>query len=339
MDLLFQKYRNSSHDLGLLNILSGLTSLNNKTLICQMKNLILPELKDDMLMYCYSNGILVETNFRLVKEMLKNNKYYEIFHKKDNLMKLKLADAKNNVHHYQDLIYPRAKYKLAKLYYPENQYKGFKYYLETASSNHPRAQYQVGLCYKDGLGVGRNQKRSLYYFKLSANNGYFKAQHMLGKSYIDENLDLAVYWLKKCDAKYDLAKAYEKYNFLSEAYFYFLESAELNYPPAQYKMGELTGELKWYWKSWEQDYFPAGRKLLCLYSKLNTPFLMDCKFEQLFIRIYYEINNLYKNPDNTFPFYNEEEYQGICTRMFAYIQLRKILGRDLSKIIRSYLKV
>lgn len=65
------------------------------------------------------------------------------------------------------------------------------------------AQYQLGLMYKDGVGVEKDYKEALKWFKKSAKSGYAKAQYMYGymnyKGFGSDHIhtDLAFRWIMK----------------------------------------------------------------------------------------------------------------------------------------------
>ena len=57
----------------------------------------------------------------------------------------------------------------------KNAQESFRYYQLAAIQNHVEAQYEVGLCYLNGIGVSVNKKKAVKYFALAANQGHIQA--------------------------------------------------------------------------------------------------------------------------------------------------------------------
>ena len=55
------------------------------------------------------------------------------------------------------------------------------YYQASAELGNARAQHNLGVLYRDGLGVERNEAEALTWFQKSADQGYAKAQLNLGQ--------------------------------------------------------------------------------------------------------------------------------------------------------------
>jgi len=56
----------------------------------------------------------------------------------------------------------------------KNMNEAVKYYKLAAEQKYPNAQYQLGLCYKNGTGVSKNKLESVKYFKLAGNQGVYQ---------------------------------------------------------------------------------------------------------------------------------------------------------------------
>lgn len=73
---------------------------------------------------------------------------------------------------------------------------GFNYFLLAARQGHETAQYNVGVCFRDGIGVSRSHERAIQWLRLSAENGYKKAEkelnRLLGKAEPQQRQKVAV---------------------------------------------------------------------------------------------------------------------------------------------------
>lgn len=85
-------------------------------------------------------------------------------------------------------------------------------YLVTAAQNgYQKAQYNLGLCYQDGLGVDKDEKIAFYYFKMAAENNHPNAAYNCAVYYLkyDENIEMGIKYLRisvKNDNEMDCAK-------------------------------------------------------------------------------------------------------------------------------------
>jgi len=111
------------------------------------------------------------------------------------------------------------------------------------------AQFQLGLMYRDGIGVQQDQTQSLKWFEWAADNQYPAAQVLVGTMYehgtgVEKNAGKAAGWFQK--------------------------AAEHGNAEAQYKLSMMfmngEGGLK---QDWEQAYF------WCLLSDRSVPLPMD----------------------------------------------------------------
>src|SRR5690606_17066088 len=62
----------------------------------------------------------------------------------------------------------------------ENMPLAFEEFLEAAKVGHVYAQYNVGLMYEQGLGIGKDAKEAVHWYKESAIQGNSAAQFNLG---------------------------------------------------------------------------------------------------------------------------------------------------------------
>ena len=61
--------------------------------------------------------------------------------------------------------------------------KAFKYYFQAAKLNHPKAQYNIGNYYYNGVVVEKNFYKAYEYYLMAANQNHPYAQYMLGRFY------------------------------------------------------------------------------------------------------------------------------------------------------------
>ena len=67
------------------------------------------------------------------------------------------------------------------------------------------AQFNMALMYHRGLGVGIDEARAVAWYKMSANNGYIKAQEFLAAAYnegwfgLPHDQNKASYWLQRME--------------------------------------------------------------------------------------------------------------------------------------------
>jgi uncharacterized protein len=61
--------------------------------------------------------------------------------------------------------------------------EAFKWYKKAANQNFAKAQFNLGLMYKQGNGIDQDVKKALKWYRKSAINGYARAQYALGLRY------------------------------------------------------------------------------------------------------------------------------------------------------------
>jgi len=153
--------------------------------------------------------------------------------------------------------YPDAQHYLATCYKQDGDWdKAYPLFLQAAKHNHPIASYEIAKHYESK----KNYRKASQYYKKSASQGYPMAMHRLGTAalygemHMRKDVKNAVKWLKRsavvatkenngAASAYVLSELYE--NGLPPAVYpdemYSLEllvqAAELDYPPAQYKLG------------------------------------------------------------------------------------------------------
>jgi TPR repeat protein len=153
--------------------------------------------------------------------------------------------------------YPDAQHYLATCYKQDGDWdKAYPLFLQAAKHNHPIASYEVAKHYESK----KNYKKASQYYKKSASQGYPMAMHRLGTAALNGEMHMrkdvknAVKWLKRsavvatkenngAASAYVLSELYENgmppVVYPDEMYSLELlvQAAELDYPPAQYKLG------------------------------------------------------------------------------------------------------
>lgn len=153
--------------------------------------------------------------------------------------------------------YPDAQHYLATCYNQDGDWdKAYPLFLQAAKHNHPIASYEIASFYESK----RNYKKASQYYKKSASQGYPMAMHRLGMAALKGEMHMrkdvknAIKWLKRAAvvankdnngaaSAYELSNLYENgmppVVYPDELYSLELlvQAAELDYPPAQYKLG------------------------------------------------------------------------------------------------------
>lgn len=81
-----------------------------------------------------------------------------------------------------------------------NYKSALSYWGPLADKGHPFAQFNVGLLYHSGDGVGQDEVEAIAWYTKSAENGYYKAQEYLAAGYAEgwfglkKDADKANYW-------------------------------------------------------------------------------------------------------------------------------------------------
>jgi uncharacterized protein len=108
--------------------------------------------------------------------------------------------------------------------YKDGAYKtAFQSWKELAESGNAKAQNNLGILYRKGLGVEKDSTEAFKWYKMAAKQNFAKAQFNLGLMYkqgngIDQDLKKALKWYRKsaingyARAQYALALRYEKGN-------------------------------------------------------------------------------------------------------------------------------
>lgn len=116
------------------------------------------------------------------------------------------------------LGHTKTSYYLGEYYFQKKNYKeAVRYYRIAATHKNVQANFQLGYCYENGLGVQHNTKEANKNYLLAAEAGMVEAQYKLGYNLLRlyKNSD-AVKWLKKAaesnhpEALFKLGQCYER---------------------------------------------------------------------------------------------------------------------------------
>lgn len=85
-------------------------------------------------------------------------------------------------------------------YIPDNTEQGLKWLKSAASQNDEDAQFLLGFCYDNGIGVTENKVMALKYYQEAADNGEENAMATMGEKYlkgdgVDRDFDKAHYYI------------------------------------------------------------------------------------------------------------------------------------------------
>ena len=151
-------------------------------------------------------------------------------------------------------------------------------YLAKALAGDAEAQYNLGVCYKNGDGIEKNLTKAVKWYEKAAEQGYASAQCNLGYCYefgvgVEKNILKAVDLYKKAaeqgdaTAQYNLGLSYKNGNGVEENIYkaveWYEKAAAQGFAPAQcslgfrYELGEgveknIYKAVEWYKKAAEQ---------------------------------------------------------------------------------------
>lgn len=171
--------------------------------------------------------------------------------------------------------------------------EAFKYYKFVADKGDLNAQFNLGMCYEKGQGVGKNNEEAVKWYRKSAEQGHIIAQFNLGFCYangqgVEKNELEAVKWYRKSAeqgnavAQFSLALCCENGQGVDKdakvAVKWYREAAEQGNVSAQINLGvcykygkgivkDEKEAVKWYRKAAEQGDADAQFKLASCYKE------------------------------------------------------------------------
>lgn len=169
---------------------------------------------------------------------------------------------------------------------PDMAILAFQLYSLSALQNYPLAQYQLGVCYEQGLGVFQDSSKATQSYITAASNQFAPAQFKLGLSYqegkgVGINAELAYQYFQQAassgyaPARYKIGLALytrDRNSDITLAQNYFRLAAEAGYADAQYALAvclekqNMQQTIYWYKQAAEQNHLNAAYKLAKLFS-------------------------------------------------------------------------
>ncbi len=131
--------------------------------------------------------------------------------------------------------------------------QAFLHFLHAARQRHPYAQYQVGNCFRTGLGSIKNCNWAVQWFREAGAQGHVEAQYVLGTCYargegIDQDMQEAAKWYNKAaeqghaESQFQLGVYEENRTFLIRnievALKWYTKAAEQGHARAQLHLGK-----------------------------------------------------------------------------------------------------
>ncbi len=103
--------------------------------------------------------------------------YHQILSHKGISACLKNADSTKTKKHDEnpDLIFQQAERQYFNKHDPQRYVKAFYYYLKGADLKHVECMYNLGLCFRDGKGVYKDEKKAFEWFLKAAEHGHIRS--------------------------------------------------------------------------------------------------------------------------------------------------------------------
>lgn len=173
----------------------------------------------------------------------------------------KAADQRSLV---RDRMYAEGMQYLNGIEREPDAFKAFDCFRQAANAGSVLAQYQLSVCYDQGIGVRRNASEAARWCEMAAFGGYGKAQCVIGYCYetgqgVSRNMREAVRWYQaaakqgEIEAINNLAFCYQKGRGVardtSKAIELYEEAARAGHSSAQYNLGFCY----WYGEGVESD--------------------------------------------------------------------------------------
>ena len=136
----------------------------------------------------------------------------------------------------------------------KDEKEAVKWFRKSAEQGCAEAQDGLGVCFRDGLGVGKNQSEAVKWFRKAADQGFTQAQNTLGVCYhagqgVTQDYEEAVRWYRKAAyqgdaaAQFNLGFCYAKGEGLAkdevEAVKWYRKAAEQGCISAQLNLGVM----------------------------------------------------------------------------------------------------
>lgn len=216
-------------------------------------------------------------------------------------------DSEKNIdkvfHYYEKAAkegHANAQYELGKLIFETDDresYDSLNWLEKSAAQKHPRANYLLGKCYLNGIGVKQDDNIAFKLLSKASDSKVYEATYLLASIHMEKSddrssMEKAYQYLKLCaekemsHAQYILGKWYEDGKFieisLEESRKWYEKAAKNGEKRSQYRLGKFYSESQkkyrdlekavyWYKKSAIQGYSKAQFELGNIFSQKNSP--------------------------------------------------------------------
>ena len=131
----------------------------------------------------------------------------------------------------------------------KREQKAFSLYKEAADHDTPsvNAQYEVARCYRNGIGVEKDEEMAKWYYQKAARNNHSEAQYLMAKYY---DVEYAEDWYIRsadngcAEAQYELGNYYKQNNQNDKATKYLLLAVANGHKEAAFELGCLYEKLR-----------------------------------------------------------------------------------------------
>ena len=213
------------------------------------------------------------------------------------------------------------------------------YLKKAAEAGHVKAQYSLGMKYRNGNGVPQDNQKGFYWILKSANQGYDKAMNSAGYMYrhgigVTKDMGKALEWFKKAAEQGDglyqanLANTYHHIGDYTNAFIWYSKIKIFN-PEARMMLGTYY----FYGRGVEKDY----TKALEYFTKSS-----ETKYSQYYLGLMYENGyGVEKNYTEAAIWYEKSAKQGYASAQnnLGYLyQYGRGVPEDKTKAKDLYLK-
>lgn len=213
------------------------------------------------------------------------------------------------------------------------------YLKKAAEAGHVKAQYSLGMKYRNGNGVPQDNQKGFYWILKSANQGYDKAMNNAGYMYrygigVTKDMGKALEWFKKAAEQGDglyqanLANTYHHIGDYTNAFIWYSKIKIFN-PEAR----RMLGTYYFYGRGVEKDY----TKALEYFTKSS-----ETKYSQYYLGLMYENGyGVEKNYSEAAIWYEKSAKQGYASAQnnLGYLyQYGRGVPENKTKAIDLYLK-
>ena len=146
-----------------------------------------------------------------------------------------------------------AQYKMGKCLGDKKEYtQAFEWWSKAAAQGFAKAEYNVGVCYENGMGVEKNTVKAFEWYSKAATQGFANAEYSVGAFYylgigVERNITKAFEWWSKAaaqgfaKAEYNVGGCYENgmgvEKNTAKAFEWYSKAATQGFSHAEYNVG------------------------------------------------------------------------------------------------------